>query len=115
MLMYFWLGLSDLENEGIWKLASNANGEEADYLNWDKSYHLYPEPNNYDGNEHCAHMRAGPCTSWKDTWADLGCNKDRVTITCVEVGSRPVDFSMHALCEFGEQPCNFATSTTGAT
>ena len=104
---FFWIGLTDENKEGTWKLESN--GAEATYLNWDKSYDNNPEPNNYDGNEHCAHMRTGPCGTWKDTWADLNCNKDRVKITCS--GSRPVVYTMHALCEFGEQPCKFSSST----
>ena len=106
--MYFWLGLTDLDDERTWKLASN--GEEADYLNWDTSYPQAPEPNNHGGNEHCAHMRTGPCTSWKDTWADLDCNTSLVTITCTDMGSRPVDYTKHALCEFGKQPCKFTSS-----
>ena len=66
--------------------------------------------NNHDGNEHCAHMRTGPCTTWKDTWADLDCNTSFVKITCTDMGSRPVDYTKHALCEFGKQPCKFTTS-----
>ena len=40
--MYFWMGLTDLSEEGIWKLVSSC--ENASYLNWDKRTN---EPDNY--------------------------------------------------------------------
>ena len=50
--MYFWIGLTDLRKEGVWKLESN--GATANYQNWDESYKDNPEPNNHGGNEDCA-------------------------------------------------------------
>ena len=94
---YFWIGLTDKNKEGTWKLASN--GENATYLNWDGSYGSNPEPNNYNGNEDCAHIRSGGCPDWDHSaWADLDCSETRVKITC---SFKPdVYFSMNALCEF---------------
>ena len=102
---FFWIGLTDANNEGTWKLASN--GAEATYLNWDKSYDSDPEPNNYGGNEHCAHIRAGGCFDWNHSaWADGDCSKTMVAVKCdnallVKAANVPeVQFSMNALCEF---------------
>ena len=95
---YFWIGLTDLSEEGTWKLASN--GAEATYLNWDKSYDNNPEPNNYGGNEHCAHIRSGGCSEWdQSAWADIDCSNTMVPVQC-EFRSEEVRFSMNALCEF---------------
>ena len=66
--MYFWIGLTDLRKEGVWKLESN--GATANYQNWDESYKDNPEPNNHGGNEDCAHLRVGPCSRWRDGWAE---------------------------------------------
>ena len=53
--MYFWMGMTDLREEGNWKLASS--GENASYLNWDKRT---KEPDNYgEQGEGCAFLRAG--------------------------------------------------------
>ena len=95
--MFFWVGLTDKDKEGTWKLASN--GANATYLNWDESYGSNPEPNNYNGNEDCAHIRSGGCPDWDHSaWADLDCSETRVKITC---SFKPdVYFSMNALCEF---------------
>ena len=108
--MYFWIGLTDDEEEGTWRLASN--GEEAEYLNWDGSNTRDPEPNNYEGNEDCALIRPSSCFGTrKDAWADLDCNQDWVEVFCTP-RSPPVVYTMHALCEFGDQPCNFTLSGT---
>ena len=110
--MFFWVGLTDKDKEGTWKLASN--GADADYLNWDKSFAHNPEPNNHNGSEDCAHIRTGPCGNWKDEWADLNCNEDGVRITCTRsTSSKSAEYSMHALCEFGAQPCKVNSSATG--
>ena len=94
---YFWIGLTDKNKEGTWKLASN--GENATYLKWDESYGRNPEPNNYNGNEDCAHIRSGGCRVWDHSaWADQDCSKTMVKITCSFDPN--VQFSMNALCEF---------------
>ena len=85
--MNFWLGLTDLGNEGDWRLASN--GEKPEYENW----HL-GQPNNGGENQNCARLRIGPLPEWKDTWSDIKCTSDTL-----RNGDNP-SFSMHALCEF---------------
>ena len=94
---YFWIGLTDLSEEGTWKLVSN--GAEATFLNWDGSFSNNPEPNNHDGNEHCAHIRSGGCPEWdQSAWADGDCSKTMVAVQC-DLRSE-IQFSMKALCEF---------------
>ena len=84
MNMNFWMGLTDLGNEGDWILASNS--AKPSYTNWAKN-----QPNNGDGNEHCARIRTKP-NSDSDTWSDLDCNSTRAAYSPLP--------SMHALCEF---------------
>ena len=85
----FWMGLTDLEGEGDWRLASN--GLEPQYENWHEG-----QPNNGvgDHDQDCARLRIGPISSWKDTWSDINCE----TVT-LRNGENP-SFSMRALCEF---------------
>ena len=110
--MFFWIGLTDLNREGTWKLASE--GKDPHFLNWDKSHTKRPEPNNFGGNEHCAHIRDGICRDWIGAWADLDCNENTLEITlCDNSGSIPfVEVSMHALCEF-ESACQTNSSDAG--
>ena len=108
--MYFWIGLTDKDKERTWKLASN--GSKAVFLNWDDKTH---EPNNFNVNEDCAHIRAGGCSEWDHSgWADLDCDKTMVAIACKNVPD--VQFSMNALCEFEslESTRNDAETETGA-
>ena len=94
---FFWIGLTDENKEGTWNLAS---GAETTYMNWDKSYVSNPEPNNYDGNEHCAHIRSGGCPEWdQSAWADIDCSITMVPVQC-DLRSEVPEFSMKALCEF---------------
>ena len=108
--MYFWIGLTDLREEGVWKLESN--GATANYQNWDESYKKNPEPNNHGDNEDCAHLRVGPCSGW----ADLQCGESSLYITTCdpndEVSKPEAWFSMNPLCEF-EKACNSDTSEGG--
>ena len=60
--MFFWIGMTDLDEEGTWKLASDDT--EASYLNWASNGGYNPEPNNYAGNEHCAFLRTSGCSDW---------------------------------------------------
>ena len=115
--LFSWIGLTDKDEEGTWTLASN--GTKAKYLNWDKSYRTKPEPNNDNGNEHCAHIRAGNCLDleWRmGAWADLNCNKDTLVIPCQW---KSLHMSMTAICEFGlqaeVQPVKGGSSETGET
>ena len=94
--MNFWMGLTDMESEGDWRLASN--GLKPQYENWHKDP-IDPskdQPNNGGGDQDCARLRIGPISSWKDTWSDVNCKS--VTL---RNGDNPL-FSMHALCEFEE-------------
>ena len=91
---FFWIGLTDANKEGTWKLASN--GTTATFLNWNSR-----QPDNYDGNEDCAHLRTGGCPDWiLNDWADLDCNKTMVKITCSFQIKAELQFTMNALCEF---------------
>ena len=90
--MHFWIGLSDVDNEGDWRHASN--GLEPSYLNWDVDD---GQPNNKGDNEDCARLRIGHdpkiprSHDWKDTWADLRCNDKTF-----DHGR----YNLHALCEY---------------
>ena len=98
-LMFFWIGLTDADQEGTWKLESN--GLEATFLNWDTST---GEPNNH-GNENCAHIRTGGCRDWDHSgWNDVDCNIKKLTISCTNEPDKPnVVFSMNALCELEKE------------
>ena len=96
--MYFWMGLTDLSEEGIWKLVSSC--ENASYLNWDKRTGV--EPDNYgEQGEGCAYLRSGGCADWDHSgWADLDCSKNGVIIQC---GWSETTYSMHPLCDCQER------------
>ena len=49
--MSFWMGMTDAESEGDWRLASS--GLKPSYLNWHQG-----EPKNGNGDQHCALLRA---------------------------------------------------------
>ena len=51
-----WLGISDIENEGVWK---DVKGNIIQYTNWS-----YPQPDNYNGTEDYVHMYGDG--SWND-------------------------------------------------
>ena len=102
--MHFWIGLNELESDGDWRLASS--GSKPSYLNWHEG-----EPNE-GGNEHCARLRIGPKSSWKDTWSDVNCYVHQII-----QGTHPL-VSMHALCEFDpstENPSTVDASTEDST
>ena len=46
---YFWIGLTDIANEGVWLWISN--GKQADYLNWSSG-----QPDNAGAIEHFAQI-----------------------------------------------------------
>ena len=91
--MHFWIGLSDVDNEGDWRHASN--GLEPSYLNWDVDD---GQPNNKGDNEGCARLRIGPEYAAKDMWSDTRCDKAQ---------NNP--YSLHALCEFDQSEQRFST------
>ena len=74
--MHFWMGLTDAETEGVWRLASSSG--KPYYLNW-----LQGEPNNLP-NEDCACFRTRP-----NSWFDIDCDR-----------------SLHAICEFNPSTGN---------
>ena len=99
---FFWIGMTDKDEEGIWKLASN--DKNASYLNWATNRGARPEPNNHAGNEHCALLRTGGCSEWDHSgWADYDCSKKYLKITCTAKHGGIISdttYSMNALCEF---------------
>ena len=99
---FFWIGMTDKDEEGIWKLASN--DKNASYLNWGANGGYDPEPNNYNRNEHCALLRTGDCSHFhwvQSGWADYNCGKTGLKITCTSEGfSARTTFSINALCEY---------------
>ena len=76
--MNFWMGLTDAETEGDWRLASN--GLKPTFLSWHNS-----EPNDDEG-EDCAWFKGG-----LKSWYDIECTKTFNTVN---------DFNLYALCEF---------------
>jgi len=101
--MHFWIGLTEMtEVEGEWRLPSSlrqsltisvdpqrlaSSGLEPSYLNWHEG-----EPKE-GKNKHCARLRIGPRSSWKDTWSNVGCKGQQIIQGLSLV-------SLHALCEF---------------
>ena len=76
---HFWIGLTDLEEEGVWRFESN--GSEPQYTNWH-----YNEPdNNTDAD--CVRLKK-PTNQWK--WGDFPCNLSSYNDN---------DFTIHAICE----------------
>ncbi|KAJ8007544.1 hypothetical protein DPEC_G00095150 [Dallia pectoralis] len=71
----YWIGMTDMETEGVWVWMDNTtlndsikfwdlnNGTDAD---------KYPEPNNWEGKEHCAQM-GRRCSNQTSCWLDLDC------------------------------------------
>ena len=57
---YFWIGLTDMVQEGVWIWISS--GKQAEYTNW------YPgDPNNAGEIEHFVHIRI---KKWERKWND---------------------------------------------
>jgi len=60
---FFWVDINDTVTKG--KYMSETTGEDASFLKWD-----YNEPNNWNGDERCVHLKAvtflmndAPCSS----------------------------------------------------
>ena len=109
--MNFWMGLTDFETEGDWRLASDHS--KPSYLNW----HTNSEPNNgggFLGNEDCAMIRIGPESSWKDTWSDIRCNAETVQNWNYNKARHYPAYSLHALCEFDPFKKNSSTESPSA-
>ena len=76
---HFWIGLTDLEEEGIWRFESN--GSEPQYTNWH-----YNEPDNNTDSD-CVRLKK-PTNQWK--WGDFPCNLSSYNDN---------QFTIHAICE----------------
>ncbi|MFV7234483.1 T9SS type B sorting domain-containing protein [Flavobacterium sp. ZB4R12] len=67
-----WIGGSDTETEGVWKWATGPEtGMVMSYTNWNAG-----EPNNSNGNEHYAHVKAPGVSGIPGSWNDLQLNGD---------------------------------------
>ena len=89
--MNFWMGLTDAESEGNWRLASN--GLKPTFLSWHHS-----EPNDSEEGEDCASWSGG-----LKSWYDIDCTK---TFT----KNNPVNMS--ALCEFDSSTGDTSTENS---
>ncbi|XP_063301806.1 hepatic lectin-like [Pelobates fuscus] len=66
----YWIGLSDMEDEGVWTWV-DGTGYERSYKNWRKG-----EPNDFESNEDCAHV-------WLDgEWNDVHCTYENCFAIC---------------------------------
>ena len=81
---HFWMGLTDLRKEGVWRLEST--GRKPSYTNWAAG-----EPNDH-GGEDCAHLRIEPGTNIV-AWNDHECNSKRDEIFHWQ------KHTFHAICE----------------
>ena len=95
----FWIGLTNWGSWGVWWLA--ASGLKPSYLKWHDD-----QPDG--GAYHCARVRIGPYSNWKDTWSDINCQWTHVTIdyNTYDWNGKAIPHthtnSMHALCEFSQ-------------
>jgi len=69
-----WIGGSDAETEGIWKWVTGPEmGTVMTYTNWNNG-----EPNNSNGNENYAHIKAPGVPGIPGSWNDLQVNGDPI-------------------------------------
>ncbi|TDE29656.1 T9SS type B sorting domain-containing protein [Flavobacterium ranwuense] len=67
-----WIGGSDIETEGVWKWITGPEaGTVMSYTNWNTG-----EPNNSNGIEHYAHVKAPGVSGIPGSWNDLQLNGD---------------------------------------
>ncbi|XP_053573886.1 hepatic lectin isoform X2 [Bombina bombina] len=68
--MRYWIGLSDLDDEGVWTWVDGTDYEKS-FKFWKKG-----EPNDYSSNEDCAHV-------WTSgEWNDVHCTYDQAYAVC---------------------------------
>ncbi|XP_019639221.1 PREDICTED: plasminogen-like [Branchiostoma belcheri] len=65
-----WIGLTNINSEGQWVFEDGQTLESSDYSNW-----FHTEPNDADGNEDCAQVRA------RGFWNDVRCSTT-IGFTC---------------------------------
>ena len=83
---HFWMGLTDLRKEGVWRLEST--GRKPSYTNWAAG-----EPNDAAGGEDCAHLRIGPWPNYNDSWVDQDCKFK------IDKEFHKGDYKFYAVCE----------------
>ena len=70
---YYWIGLSDADNEDDWKWTDGTELDLDEYKNWRES-----QPDNYHDNEDCVVIVMTPSyPHYSGKWADLSCSKKR--------------------------------------
>ena len=80
----YWLGLSDMDEEGLWKWQESFS--EATYTNW-----VSENPHN-DTNRNCAETSMSMDIDGKN-WYDISCEVVRDPAT---------GWGLHAICETGQ-------------
>ena len=70
---YYWIGLSDSDNEGDWKWTDGTELDLDGYKNWKES-----QPDNYADNEDCVVIGMTPSYPfYSGKWADIPCSSKR--------------------------------------
>ncbi|NP_001290745.1 asialoglycoprotein receptor 2-like [Esox lucius] len=72
----YWIGMTDIKVEGVWVWMDNTTLSN-NTMYWDQNngtqVSAFPEPNNWESSEDCAHMGVR-CSGQISCWFDYGCN-----------------------------------------